>query len=155
MVPSLISSISTSLHVPPDPENYSLDFNTIFQLQYDSILVGDFNAHHTSWYSSTSCRRAAERGDRITDALSSSPLFLLNEDSPTRLPKAGLPTSPDLSFCSSHLATSLSWHTMTTLKSDHIPIIISLPNPDSKPPRRLKSFLSFRRANWDLFPAGN
>jgi hypothetical protein len=67
------------------------------------------------------------RGDALADSVNGSGLFVLNNDSPTRLPKAAnqCPSSPDVTLVPAHLASALSWATHTTLNSDHLPIVVS------------------------------
>ncbi|KAF2344021.1 Endonuclease/exonuclease/phosphatase, partial [Trinorchestia longiramus] len=110
-----------------------------------------FNAHNPAWFSSTNDDRAAARGINIISAIDSSPLFLLNQDSPTRLPSDGNPSSPDLTIVSPHLALETSWTPLTRLNSDHLPIAISLSTnqPPQQPPRR--TFTNFNKANWEAF----
>ena len=78
----------------------------------------------------------------------------MNMDAPTRVPSgAGRPTSPDLSIASLHIALDSEWSTLTTLNSDHLPILIQLGGAFlttfPEPPHR--TFMNFRRANWDSF----
>ena len=143
-----------NLYLPPwssCPQNYSPNFQLLFDLHNDSIVVGDFNAHSPSWFSQTLDANAALRGEAIDEALNGSSLCLLNEESPTRVPANSQPSSPDLSLCSAHLSLSLSWHTLPTLNSDHLPIFISNPNQNLNPSRPFKTFLNFQKANWDSF----
>jgi len=79
-------------------------------------------------------------------------MSILNENSPTRLPTNGPKSSPDLSICTAHLSTILNWHTLTTLNSDHLPILISFPDPHKKQSKRpIKTYFNFKKADWDLF----
>jgi len=144
-----------NIYLPPHsscPPNYFPNFSQLLSFQDDSIILGDFNAHNPAWFSSTGDQTAANRGEALVEAINASDLCLLNEDTPTRLPSFGQPTSPDLSLCTAHLALSLSWHTSVTLNSDHLPILISFPTKDSpKPPRFIKTFLNFQKADWESF----
>ena len=90
------------------------------------FILGDFNAHSPAWFSSTGDSRAAARGEAIFECLNDSSLALLNDDSPTRVPKSGPNSSPDLTIVSAHMATVSRWQTLTTLNSDHLPIFIEL-----------------------------
>ena len=82
--------------------------------------MGDFNAHHSSWYSSST----DTRGIMLESMVSGSNFGILNWDSPTRLPGNANPSSPDVSSAS--LITSTNWQTKTNLGADHLPILISL-----------------------------
>ena len=81
--------------------------------------------------------------------LESSPLRLLNEDSPTRLPPNGTSSSPDLTLISGHLALTASWLPSISLNSDHLPILTNLVED---PQDCLKSqpilHNNYRRAHW-------
>ena len=80
-----------NIYIPPSsscPPNYSPSLHRLFQAQDDSLILGDFNAHHPAWYSRTSDTRAAARGDLIDDLVTDNGLIFLNSDSPTRLPTA-------------------------------------------------------------------
>ena len=85
------------------------------------------------------------------DAINGSQLGILNDDSPTRLSSNGPKSSPDLSICSAHLSTVLNWQPLTTLNSDHLPILVSFPDPDKRQPRQVKTYFNFKKADWDSF----
>ena len=108
--------------------------------------MGDFNAHHDSWYSTL----RNPRGDSISDLIDNSLFTTLNTDTPTRLPSNGSPSSPDLSLTPAHLFPSFSWSTSTTLNSDHLPILLSI--LDSSPPTcPARLFINFKLARWREF----
>ena len=88
----------------------------------DTLILGDFNAHHPSWYS----RSTDTRGKRMDDSINGSNYGILNWDSPTRVRPNAEPSSPDVSLASTSLITSCSWQTLSTLSSDHLPILIRL-----------------------------
>ena len=95
-----------NIYIPPTsscPPRFSPALE-VFRSQGDSLFLGDYNAHHPSWYSSSSSSRAEERGAEILEAITDAGLALLNGDSPTRLPSHGTPSSPDLSIATPHLA---------------------------------------------------
>ena len=50
---------------------------------------------------------------------------ILNWDTPTRVPPNAEPSSPDVSLASASLITTCSWQTLSTLSSDHLPILIT------------------------------
>ena len=145
-----------NIYIPPTsscPSDYSPDLQHLFQTQGDSIILGDFNAHHPAWYSQTSDWRAASRGDLIYTALCDSDLTLLNTDSPTRLPTNGNPSSPDLTIATPHIAIDSEWRTITTLNSDHLPIIVQLGSSFSMefPEPAHRTFINFKKADWEAF----
>ena len=92
----------------------------------DSLVLGDFNAHHSLWHSGT----------------------LLNTDSPTRLPGSANPSSPDVSLASTSLITSSEWQTHTTMSSDHLPILIGLQTTATSSPARHRTYINLKKADW-------
>ena len=86
----------------------------------EALVLGDFNAHDALWHSNIQ----DNRGQLIADEIGNSNLAVLNENTPTRLPSNGQATSPDISLSSISLITNTEWETVTSLGSDHLPIII-------------------------------
>ena len=146
-----------NIYIPPCtscPPGYTPDLLPLFEADHgaDVLVVGDFNAHHQAWASPSRDDRALARGDIVADAVDSSCLAVLNLDQPTRLPTNGVPSSPDISLASAHLALSATWQPLIRLSSDHLPILID-PYGDHVPqqpgPQRLYS--NFRKADWPAF----
>ena len=79
----------------------------------DTLILGDFNAHHPSWYS----RSTDTRGKRMDDSINGSNFGILNWDSPARVPPNAEPSSPGVSLASTSLITSCSWQTLSTLRT--------------------------------------
>ena len=106
-------------------------------LQNDnSLVLGDVNAHDALWHSNI----YDERGSDMADEIINSNLGVINEEHPTRIPTNGQPTSPDISLASLNLLPYTKWETITTMGSDHVPIIITM-----------SSSINFRKANWESF----
>ena len=118
------------------------------------IICGDFNAHSTLW---------EENGNSVTcnkfvDNLIDSPLCILNDGQPTRIPDNlnHKPTAIDLTLVSPNLAPITSWSPWPDpLNSDHLPIILTL-NFNSKPSKPNKNTVStpsfiYSKANWEKF----
>ena len=55
-----------------------------------TLILGDFNVHHPSWYS----RSTDTRGKRMDDSINGSNFGILNWDSPRRAPPNAEPSSP-------------------------------------------------------------
>jgi hypothetical protein len=91
----------------------------------DTVILGDVNAHHASWFLATNSSTSAARGDVLAVAIENSALCILNSDSSTRLPNNGNSTYPDIASIFAHLVLSTIWTTHTRLNSDHLPITIS------------------------------
>ena len=106
--------IITNIYIPPTSScagGYLHSLNHLMMTTY-TLILGDFNAHHSSWYE----RHPIGEYDIW--------LQFLNWDSPTRLPGNANPSSPDVSLASASLINFTNWQ--TNLGSDHLPILISL-----------------------------
>ena len=140
-------------YIPPAsscPAGYVPDFASLLAFAGDdSLVLGDFNAHHMSWFSNVD----DARGILLLDAIDASSFSTLNDNSPTRFPTAAnsIPSSPDVSICSTSLLPSLSWSAPVHLSSDHLPLLISLLDAAPPPPRPRRSFSNLRRADWRGF----
>jgi hypothetical protein len=139
-----------NIYLPPAsscPPLYKPDLEPLLCFSdSDTIIMGDLNAHHGSWYASSSC----SRGEAFSDSIENSALCVLNTDTPTRLPNNGNPNSPDLTLISAHLALPALWTTHVKLNSDHIPITIDL-GDDSPPARSARIYTNFRLADWGKY----
>ena len=71
----------------------------------DTFILGDFNVHHSSWYS----RLIDTRGRKMTNSINGSDHGILNWNSPTRVLPNAEPSSPDVSLASTSLITSCYW----------------------------------------------
>ena len=116
----------------------------------NTILTGDFNAHHTLWHSPTT----DNRGTLIANLINSSNQIVLNTNTPTRIPtnRNHQATSPDISTASNTIYNNITWSTLNALNSDHNPIKISY---NTKTKFRLiqhrRSYANYRKADWQGF----
>ena len=110
----------------------------------DSLVLGDFNAHHSLWHSGTT----DTRGNQLVDSISISSMAVLNTDSPTRLPVNADPSSPDVSLASASLITSSEWQIHTTMSSDHLPILIGLQTTCTSSTARHRTYINLKKAVW-------
>ncbi|KAH7696884.1 hypothetical protein AAVH_36035 [Aphelenchoides avenae] len=76
---------------------------------------------------------------------------VLNEDSPTRLPTAGVPTSPDVSLASSSLPTSAEWQTLVALGSNHLPVLITLEMSVEGLFTKRSTYVNIGKSDWPAF----
>ena len=113
----------------------------------DTIILGNLNAHHSSWYSSST----DSRGTMLESMVSGSNFGILNWDSPTRFPGYDNPSSPDVSLASASLITSTNWQTKTNLGSAHLPILISLQMYVTIYPIQHSSSINLKKAYWDRY----
>ena len=111
----------------------------------DTLILGDFNAHDPSWYS----RSTDTRGKRMDDSMNGSNYGILNWDSPTRVPPNAEPSSPDVSLSTTSLITSCSWQTLSTLSSDHLPILIRLQMKTTSTPGLHRTYVNLKKTKWD------
>ena len=110
----------------------------------DALVLGDFNAHHVLWHSVT----PDARGNSLADEIDNSNFRSLNTESPIRVPKNGNPSSPDISLASPSLLLPTSWQTVTTMSSDHLPIIITLQTSTPNTRAQHKCYVNLKKANW-------
>ena len=144
--------IITNVYIPPASSctggyNPSLDH---LMKTTNTLILGNFNAHHSSWYSSS----IDTRGTMLEGMVSGSNFGLLNWDSPTRLPGNANPSSPDFSLASASLITSTNWQTMANQGSDHLPILISLQMYVTITQIQHHTSINLKRANWDRYSRG-
>ena len=77
----------------------------------DTLICGDFNAHHPSWYSRSTTTRAhlfvnfALYKYLLMIIINSSDYGILNWDTPTIVPPNAEPSLPDVSLTSTSLIT--------------------------------------------------
>ena len=76
---------------------------------------------------------------------------ILNWDTPTRNPPNAEPSSPDVSLASESLITSCSWQTLSTLSSDHLPIIIRLQMKTTPKPGIRQTYVNLKKASCDSY----
>jgi exonuclease III len=145
------SLIISNLYIPPhssctDPTPISLE--GLLDSQEDMLILGDLNAHNSLWDAVVS---ADNRGNSLAGEINESDFVVLNDEAPTRIPKSGTVSSPDVSLVSSSLLTSCTWSTATQLDSDHVPIIIQIQLDEALCNGTLPTFVNLRRANWDAY----
>ena len=83
--------IITNVYIPPASSCTGgyLPFLDHLMMMTDTRILGDFNAHHSAWYSSST----DTRGTLLENVVSGSNFGILNLDSPTRLPCNANPSS--------------------------------------------------------------
>ena len=70
---------------------------------------------------------------------------------PTRVPTNAEPSSPDVSLASTSLITSCSWETLSTLSSDHLPILIRLQMKTTTTLGLRRTYVNLKKDNWDRY----
>lgn len=115
-----------SVYCPSTVRTTPNDWDYVFSLANRKTLVlGDFNAHHTNW-----TYRTDNRGYQIFDSILEHSFTSLNNRESTRLRLVNgvlQQSSPDISFVSADLVTLLSWKVSNeSLGSDHRIINLSI-----------------------------
>ena len=87
----------------------------------------------------------------MDDSSNGSDYGILNWDSPTRVPPNTEPSSPDVSLASTYIITSCPWQTLSTLSSDHLPILIILQMKTTTIPGLRRTYVNLKKANWDRY----
>lgn len=137
-----------AMYCPSTVRTNQSDWDQIFsQFQTNSIILGDFNGHHCAWSYKTDTR-----GVQIFDSSLDNGYISLNDGSATRVKLVNgnlQSSSPDVTFCSSDLATNLSWSvTSECLGSDHLIIRVSFRYQESL------NFIekrNYKKADWVMY----
>ena len=87
----------------------------------------------------------------MDDSINRSDYGILNWDNPTRVPPNAEPSAPDVSLASTSLITSCSWQTLSTLNSDHLPILIRLQIKSITTPGLHRTYVNLKKDNWDRY----
>ena len=135
--------IISNVYIPP-ASYCSNGYNSLIEhllTTPDTLILGDFNAHHPSWYS----RSTDTRGRKMADSINGCDYGILNWDGPTRVPPNAEPSSPDVSLASASLITSCSWQTLSTLSSDHLPIFIRLQMKTPSNPGLRRTYVNLKK----------
>ncbi|XP_029654626.1 uncharacterized protein LOC115228103 [Octopus sinensis] len=113
----------------------------------DVVICGDLNAKHPLWLSNQS---ADTRGNLLLSQ--SGNLTIINDPSKnTETPQriSDNPTSPDITLCSPHLATTINWSVIYDTRSDHNPILLKIKREITR--KKKKPVYIYNLANWQLF----
>ena len=116
--------ISTNVYIPPESSCARCYLPSLDHLMMttDTLILGDFDTHHSTWYLGST----DTRGTLFENMISGSNFSILNWDLPTSVPCNANQSSSDVSLASTSLITTTNWQTKTNLGSDHLPILISL-----------------------------
>lgn len=110
----------------------------------DTILIGDFNAHHPMLGHRTADQRGAIlhsatlRGSRVS-----------THPNPSRPSNTGM-GSLDLAIINSDIITSSTTHTLDSVGSDHLPWDLSLQIPIKKTTILTRDYTNFHRHEYQL-----
>uniref|UniRef100_A0A1I8NJW5 Endo/exonuclease/phosphatase domain-containing protein n=1 Tax=Musca domestica TaxID=7370 RepID=A0A1I8NJW5_MUSDO len=111
------------------------------------LVLGDFNAHHELWHSVLG---NDQRGMALAEQIDSSTFCTVNEDAPSRI-RGDCHSSLDISIVSPGLTNDVTWQSVISLGSDHLPIIIAINRPPDFIDSERRTFLNHGKANWQGF----
>ena len=140
-----------NFYLPPKsscPPDYQETLKSLLS-HSNALLLGDANAHDPTWFSTI----ADTRGSKLSAEIEESEMGVLNVNCPTRLPSNQQPTSPDISLVTKLLLTSCDWWTEIGLRSDHLPILISISSSSFLEPIRApkRTFINIAKSDWPAF----
>ena len=120
--------------------------NVLDQLPRPFVLMGDFNAHHPLWGSTSS----SPRGDDLVDIFSLRNLCVINDGSNTFLRDYSNYTSClDLTVVDPAIVLDFDWSVLDDAHgSDHFPIVLT--STSSEEEDKEERF-NLNKANWPLF----
>ena len=141
------NSQSTKIYTGCDPVNscssgFRPELDELFDSQH-AIIMGDFNAHHSTWRSALA---QDTKSQLLADTLDSKTCVVLNGDASN-----GTLSSPDITIASASLATTANWSTETALNSDHKPIIVELQIQEPTVNSERRKYMNFAKADWAGF----
>ncbi|GFV94215.1 probable RNA-directed DNA polymerase from transposon X-element [Trichonephila clavipes] len=111
----------TSIYIPPRSDNrlFTLDLETILQINSNCVIFGDFNATHSAW----NCSHNSTRGTQLKTFTDATNLEIAFPASHTRY---GYNSSNTLDFALiSNLNFPYTIESISELSSDHNPVMLS------------------------------
>lgn len=137
-----------SVYCSPSVSTSDIDWDCIFSISNNrTIIVGDFNGHHSNW-----SNRTNSRGIQIFDTLVDHNFVTLNDGSITRLKLVNnvlQQSTPDITIVSSDIALKFNWKvTNECLGSDHLMIKFTT-SVDYTPIINKKR--NFKKADWGRY----
>ena len=121
-LPNITLHIATYYSSPNRQLN--IDLLTHVDTMTNTIITGDFNAHHTFLQD----RYDSAKGSQLIDFLTQSKQQILHTPGPTRVPNMGqLPTSPDKILTRYNIHTKIqNCKILEPLNTDHCPIYFEI-----------------------------
>lgn len=134
-----------AVYCAPSVRTSQQDWDSVFSiLNKKTLILGDFNGHHTNWSYKTDLR-----GSQIFDAMLDNRVITLNDGRSTRVKLVNnqlQQSTPDITLVSSDLALIFDWNILNeTLGSDHMMIKITT-SFNTLPENILRR--NFRKADW-------
>lgn len=115
-----------SVYCPSNINTSQAHWDYLFSMfSKNTIIAGDFNGHHTCWSD-----KVDTRGNQLFDSSLENGFVSINNGNPTRVKLVNgslQQSSPDITFCSSDIASNVHWRvTNESLGSDHLMIKVSI-----------------------------
>ena len=134
-----------SVYCPPNIRTVQSDWDSLLSVAHSKTLIlGDFNAHHSNWSNITN-----QRGNQVFDSMIDNNFIILNNGKSTRFKLVNSilqESTPDISMVSSDVGLQFNWNVSNdSLGSDHMMIKIATSNNFS--PQLIKKRY-FKKANW-------
>ena len=147
--PTLTLHIATYYSSPNRQLN--TDLLTFFDTKTNTIITGDFNAHHTFFQD----RYDNVKGSQLINFLMQSKQQILHTPGPTRVPNIGqLPTSPDKILIRYNIHTQTqNCKILEPLNTDHCPIFFEIKTPQwiAKTKNTFRTIEDLNNADWHIF----
>ena len=137
-----------NLYLPPGREFNVKSLDKLFDK--NTIIIGDLNARHKLWGSSSN----DPRGKQIEDLLDAHNFVVINTGQPTYQHYNGQRSHLDIALVSNSLAARSAWTVLNnTMGSDHSPTVVTLNNVYQRHENfgHLPEKFKFDRANWNQF----
>ena len=144
--------VIANVYIPPNKKVDSTDFTNLFsQLSNTFCIMGDINAHNSSW----SISKPNKTGKILQDLIiQTDNLIIMNDGSPTHLSTHNTFTSPDICICTKNLSSKFYWTVSEDFYScDHAPQSMIYSNNRA---HVINNFVpitrfSFDRADWSRY----
>lgn len=121
------------------------DLQTLSNIGNKVLIVGDFNARHTTWKNQNN----NYNGRILFNFITSSNLILQHTNSPTHFPANGMtPTFIDL-ILNKNVRDITEPISIPELNSDHNPVTFQLYNHNKE--KNIKQVTTYKNTNWDAF----
>lgn len=136
------------VYLPPGSPPSTLDItNLLEQVPKPVLLIGDMNAHHPLWGSS----KISSRGKVLEAVIEEYNLTVLNNGDDTFVCHAtGIGSSIDIALCSEEITGLLDFDILQdTYSSDHLPIVINL--PETHQHHLVRTKWRIEDADWELY----
>ena len=136
----------SNIYCPPDKNPKSHEFQRFFS-QRNTVLVGDFNAHHGIFGSPLT----NARGRTLENLITSYDFTVLNTGATTHINHSGGESALDLTITSRNLATISNWTVLRDpIGSDHFPTITKIAEPTLFEEYSVPKW-SYKKADWTKF----